>query len=455
MNPSVPDVSLLHYLQRLDPQLPVVTVSSSCWQGILISLFDLLIEQQIKAVVWLKLPPSLSSEIDRYLQSGNPEKVYRCQIRDEKSSSNPFSASYNLITVDLEASSHLKRECFVIVLSPVFSCLLIARQQTSVAGTEPNWQLGYYGDVNLINQVLQQLQQAIAITDTTPAEILTSVPVTVTPDNNPVWWQKLLLKQIQQTETLQKQVTQQEKNQQAIANLGDALQYNREVLGNLAQELKLPLTNMKTALRLLESMQSKREQRQRYIDLLQRECDRQSLLLTGLQELIQFTQNLSPAIDSNLKLDDLIPGIVSTYQPLAEEKGILLGYTIPASLPAVAIPEACLRQILLNLLSNSLKFTPSGGRIQVQATLKPENVEISVTDTGSGIETSDIPYIFQSFYKGRNAVGNASSGAGLGLTLVKYLITQWSGSIAVSGKVGKGTTFLLTLPILLEQQAKD
>jgi signal transduction histidine kinase len=453
MNPFVPDVSLLQCLQRLNPQLPVVTVSSSCWQGILISLFDLLIEQQIKAVIWLKLPLSTSwyDEIDRYLQSGNPEKVYLCQIREEKNSYTPFPATSKLISVDLEASSHLKRECFVIVLSPVFSCVLIAGQQTNVAGTEPNWHLGYYGDVNLINQVLQQLQQAIAITDTTPAEILTSVPVTLTANNNPLWWQNLLLKQIQQTETIQKQVTQQEKNQQAIANLNDALKYNREVLENLAQELKLPLTNMKTALRLLESMQSKREQRQRYIDLLQRECDRQSLLLTGLQELIQFTQNLSPAINRNLKLDDLIPGIVSTYQPLAEEKGILLGYTIPSSLPAVAIPEACLRQILLNLLSNSLKFTLNGGRIQVQATQKPENVEISITDTGSGIEAGDIPRIFQSFYKGRNAVGNASSGAGLGLTLVKYLTIQWGGSIAVNSRVGKGTTFLVTLPILLEQ----
>lgn len=452
MNPSVPDVSLLQYLQRLDPQLPVVTVSSPCWQGIVISLFDLLIEQRMKAIVWLKLPQSAAwyDEIDRYLQSGHPEKVYLCGIRDEKSSYPTFSATSTLITVDLEASSHLKRECFVIVLSSGFSCLLIARQQVSAAPMEPHWQLGYYGDVTVINQVLQQLHQAIAITDTTPEEILTSVPVTFTAGNNPLWWQNLLLKQIQQTDNLQKQVSQQQKNSQTIANLSDALKYNREVLGNLAQELKLPLTNMKTALRLLESMQSKREQRQRYIDLLQRECDRQSLLLTGLQELIQFTQNLSPTIDRNLKLDDLIPGIVSTYQPLAEEKGILLGYTIPAGLPAVAIPEACLRQILLNLLSNSLKFTPDSGRIQVQATLKPEKVEISISDTGTGIESSDIPYIFQSFYKGRNAVGSASSGAGLGLTLVKYLITQWSGSIAVNSKVGKGSNFVLTLPILTD-----
>jgi two-component system, OmpR family, phosphate regulon sensor histidine kinase PhoR len=450
MNPFVPDVSLLQYLQRLDPQLPVVTVSSSCWQGVLSSLLDLLSEPQIKAIVWLKLPRSMSwySEIDRYLQSGNPERVYLCSIRDEKTPSPPLSASPALINVDLEASSHLQREYFVIVLSPVFSCLLLARQQISTTATEQTWQLGYYGDVNLINQVLQHLQQAITITDTTPEEILTSVPVAFTPDNNPLWWQQLLLKQIQHTETLQKQVSQEENTAQKIASLADSLKYSREVLGSLTQELKLPLTNMKTALRLLDSMQSKREQRQRYIDLLQRECDRQSLLLTGLQEFIQFTQNLSPAINDHLKLDDLIPGIVSTYQPLAEEKGIVLGYTIAAGLPAVAIPEACLRQILLNLLSNSLKFTPKNGRIQVQASLKSEHLEISISDTGSGIEQGDIPYIFQSFYKGRNAVGSASSGAGLGLTLVKYLMTQWGGSIAINSKVGKGTICTLNLPII-------
>jgi two-component system phosphate regulon sensor histidine kinase PhoR len=448
MNPSASDLSLYQFLEGIEPDLSPLTVSLPTLQATVTALINLLIERKIAGNVWLKFPnaPWWKAEIDRYLQRGRAAKVYLCANRAEGAFV-PSVASSALIPVSLETNAHLQRECFAIVLATGFSCLLLAKEQTSSSGKGTNWQLLYGFEVSLINRVLKRIQQSITITDTTPEEVLS---VSAVVSSSPVAidvMQALLLQQIQQTESGQQQVKHSERSRETIDTLTESLAYSHEVLQNLIQELKLPLTNIKTALRLLDSMQSKREQRQRYIDLLQRECDRQSLLLTGLQEFIQFTQSLPTPVDCYLKLEDLIPGIVSTYQPLAEERGILLGYTIPPGFPAVACPESWLRQILLNLLSNSLKFTPSG-RVQVQANLKPEAVEITVSDTGIGIDPAEIPLIFRSFYKGRNAISHASNSAGLGLTIVQYLITRCGGAIAVTSKLNKGTTFKLTIPLI-------
>ena len=193
-------------------------------------------------------------------------------------------------------------------------------------------------------------------------------------------------------------------------------------------------------------MQSKREQRQRYLDLLQGECEKQNAILSAVQEFIQLDQ-LSLTPPHYPRLEDLIPGIVSTYQPLAEERGILLGYTIPAGFPLVACPEPWLRQILLNLLSNSLKFTNTNGRVYVQASLKQGKVELTISDTGKGIESSEIPKIFNSFYRGKHLSVTQANSAGLGLAVVKQLLTRCGGTIAVNSKLERGTTFVLTLPI--------
>jgi signal transduction histidine kinase len=233
----------------------------------------------------------------------------------------------------------------------------------------------------------------------------------------------------------------------ATGRLSPMIAFNEAFIQGFTRELSVPLTNLKTALRLLETMQHKREQRGRYIKMLQRDCNKQNALLSGVQNLIAINQPVTET-ELSVELEGVIPGIVSTYQPLAEEKGIFLGYTIAAGLPPVTCPLQWLRQILRNLIDNSLKFTPSKGRIQVQADLKNEMVILTVSDTGIGIASSDLPRIYQSFYQGRNATTEETSGVGLGLTLVKSLVEACGGAINVSSQLQKGTVFTLTLPII-------
>ncbi|MDV2998736.1 MAG: Adaptive-response sensory-kinase SasA [Chroococcopsis gigantea SAG 12.99] len=443
------DSPLYQLIQKINPALTSISVSSSTLKGVIHSLFDFLIQQQISPTVWVKLPNNSSwlVEVERYLQEGTADRLYLCSSSKELSYS--FS-SPQLTPIELEASSHLRKECFVIVYSPQFYCLILAHQIDKKQNDKAiNWRLVYTFNLEAIESFIKEIKQEITINDSTPEEILTTKVAMINgKEMNFRVVENLLLKQIEYTESLNKKINIQESAGETIENLTNSLNFKNDILTNLSQELKLPLTNIKTALRLLESLQSKREQRQRYIQLLQRECDRQNSVIVGLEEFLQFDRSLSSSVNPHPKLEDLIPGIVSTYQPLAEEKNIVLGYTIPAGFPPVSCPETWLRQMLQNLLNNSLKYTPRQGRINVQATLKQDKVELTISDTGIGIEPSELPKISQSFYKGRNPINGMNEGAGLGLTIVQNLITRCNGTMTINSKRGKGTTVILLLPVV-------
>jgi len=224
----------------------------------------------------------------------------------------------------------------------------------------------------------------------------------------------------------------------------------KELLINLVGELQPTLTNMKTALSLLLSPQIKKEQRQRYLELIQRECDRQNSLINGLQDLINIEESGEADLKEKVNLEELVPGVVSTYQPLAEEKGIMLGYTIPPGLPAVACSTTWVKQIIVNLLHNSLKFTPAKGRVFVQATQNQQYIAMTISDTGQGIPQNDIPKIFNSFYRGKTTRTEDPASAGLGLTIVQKILKNCGGSISVTSSRGNGSTFTVLLPIAIE-----
>ena len=300
----------------------------------------------------------------------------------------------------------------------------------------------------VIDRVLQELKQMVTILDSTPEELTANAVLTFP---FPSQIQTSLLTSLFQHQL--KQLVAPATPMIPMREIESKLKPSHELFGsdddflmNMTREMGVPLTNMKTALRLLDSMQNKREQRQRYLDLLKRECDRQNLLITGLQEFIQLNHPLDEK-DKTVRLEDSVPGIVSTYQAIAEEKGVSLGYTIPAGFPAINCPNAWLRLILHHLLHNSLKFTKAEGRIYVQSALKGQTIELVISDTGVGIDNSDIPHVFESFYRGRNAISPELAGAGLGLAIVKQLVQRCGASISVNSYLGKGTTFRILFPV--------
>jgi two-component system, OmpR family, phosphate regulon sensor histidine kinase PhoR len=222
--------------------------------------------------------------------------------------------------------------------------------------------------------------------------------------------------------------------------------FKDESIDHLMQELSAPISNIKTALKLLESPVLKPPQRQRYLELIRRECERQNSLINGASRLLALERERARSGIEAIQLSQILPGIISTYQPLAEEKGVRLGYTIPDNLPIIYCVEMWLRQIAIELLHNGIKYTPQGGQVFVRATVRGDDVCLEFKDTGIGILPTEISKIFDRFYRGRNTADEHDRGAGLGLTIVKNILVRSGGSISVISEIGGGSKFRVLLP---------
>ncbi|MEL6762974.1 MAG: HAMP domain-containing sensor histidine kinase [Cyanobacteria bacterium J06607_6] len=181
--------------------------------------------------------------------------------------------------------------------------------------------------------------------------------------------------------------------------------------------------------------------------MISRECDRQVNLIKGVLELLQIERTLTTEPSAPVMLFDILPGVVSTYQPLAQEKGIRLAYTVPNTLPAIDCPENWVRQIVIHLLSNSIRFTNPGGEVWVTAQANEDDtLLINIRDTGIGIPQNELPHVFNHFYRGRQNT-TEEEGAGLGLAIVQQLLLQCGGHISVESQPEVGTHFKVKLPL--------
>ncbi|MDP8965047.1 MAG: ATP-binding protein [Cyanobacteriota bacterium] len=448
--PSTSDLSLYQLaLDALASPEPL-TISSTTLKSLVEALIDVLIEEKIPATVWVKLPPiqGWQAQLKRYQQqSGVPQTIYLCGcLGDELGEETDVNDDSQFVPVQLAAGSILKQEYFLLILCKQFSSLIVAYQPEPavLSQSQPLLALCTF-ERQVIQQVLEGIRGVITEANTTSKELLekweTLFSLSSASDEKTLLSQ-LLIKQLQRTEALFQSATT------------DNLRHQEELLKRAAQELRTPLTNMKTALKLLDSAQLKPIQRQRYMQLLNTECDRQNSLITGLLELVQLESDPQPTVMRSVQLVDIVPGVVSTYQPLAQEKGIQLGYTVPVGLPSVSCLESWLRQIVINLLHNSLKFTPTGGQVRVKVTLQGEYVQLAVSDTGIGIATSELSKIFDSFYRGRPTTAE-NTGAGLGLTIVQKLLIRCGGSIAVTSSLGEGANFKVLLPVASPTSGKS
>jgi two-component system, OmpR family, phosphate regulon sensor histidine kinase PhoR len=216
---------------------------------------------------------------------------------------------------------------------------------------------------------------------------------------------------------------------------------------DLLRQFRAPITTIKTALSLLESSDLKPQQRRKYLDMIRAECDRQQTLLDGSVELLAVEKYQLD--DSSCQIGEVLPGVISNYQHIAIEQGITISFKIPPGLPSVKCPEAWLKQITRNLLENSVKFTASSGAIVIQAALQGDLLQLEFRDNGMGIQSADLPRIFDRFYRGRNQpAGQPVLGAGVGLTIVQKILWRCGGSISVVSQTNTGSRFRVLLPTI-------
>jgi signal transduction histidine kinase len=182
-----------------------------------------------------------------------------------------------------------------------------------------------------------------------------------------------------------------------------------------------------------------------------------SMMERNTQNLIELVNDLLDAsklesgtmrLDlSTIELRGLIDELRQQMQPLAAEKEIALEVSVPDGLPTLRADRAKLRRVLVNLVSNALKFTPRGGRVSLSAADEGARVRVSVADTGVGIPEEDLRDIFDKYAQARSRATRSEKGTGLGLYITRQLVELHGGHIEVHSEVGRGSTFSFTIPV--------
>lgn len=231
---------------------------------------------------------------------------------------------------------------------------------------------------------------------------------------------------------------------QMSADLAHASALRRQMTADIAHDLRTPLSvilGYTEALRdgklppdqeMFETVHTEAQHLQRLVD------DLRTLSLADAGELPLTRQTLAP--------QQLLERAAAAYRAQALERNIALEVEATLRLPAIEVDPERMAQVLGNLISNALRYTPSGGRITLTATGRDSTVMLQVRDSGMGIAPDDLPYVFERFYRGDESRRRDDGSSGLGLAIAKSLVEAHGGAIAVASAPGQGTTFTITLP---------
>ncbi|MHC1595755.1 MAG: PAS domain-containing sensor histidine kinase, partial [Candidatus Syntropharchaeales archaeon] len=235
----------------------------------------------------------------------------------------------------------------------------------------------------------------------------------------------------------------------AYADLKELDELKTQFFSNVSHELKTPLTVIKAHLKFLKSgkLGDLTAQMKHSIDVA-------SMEVVDLEDLIGMILDLARLDSGKLKLDlvetvitDLAEDIVERMRKNAEERGQKLILDVNGEIPERAIDPKRMKQVLMNLVSNSIKYNPESTTTTIKIYTDSKNIIIDVIDDGVGIEKKDLEKIFDRFYQVDGSSTRSGSGTGIGLSIVKELVELHGGNITVESEVGAGSTFRVSLPM--------
>ena len=213
-----------------------------------------------------------------------------------------------------------------------------------------------------------------------------------------------------------------------------------------SHELRTPVAIVRTT---AELALSKPRQSAEYVKALEgvlKESERASSLIEGLMELVRADAGAEGVASVALDLSDALREACAEIQVLADAAQLRLATDIPPEFPAHG-DAAALRRLFLILLDNAVKYTPPGGEIHVSLSRSEGAAAVEVRDTGVGIAAEDLPHIFERFYRAAQDRSRSTGGAGLGLSIAKWIAARHGGQIAVESEPGRGAAFRVLLPL--------
>jgi len=220
-----------------------------------------------------------------------------------------------------------------------------------------------------------------------------------------------------------------------------------EFLANLSHELRTPLNAIVGYAQMLKQGALADEKRGRAYDVLEKNA-------TTLMQIVEDVLDISRIVTGKIRLTlqpmalgPLLQQSVDTVQPAADAKGVRLRLTRDETADVVVADAARLQQVFWNLLSNAVKFTPREGRIDVRVSSGDGTCQVTIRDTGVGIDPGFLPYIFERFRQGDTRYGRENGGLGLGLAIARQIVEMHGGTIDASSEgPGAGAVFRVSLP---------
>lgn len=222
---------------------------------------------------------------------------------------------------------------------------------------------------------------------------------------------------------------------------------------NLAHDIRTPLTLIKAPLNEIGE-EPLSENGRTALDLAQRNTDKLQNMVTQLLDFQKIEREVMSLQTEETPINRFVFNAISNFEPLARERGISLHTLLPDEETACYIDRRKLTIILDNLLSNSIKYSTEGGNVWIKSHIDNGMLSLEIIDDGIGISEHDQSKLFNRFYRGENAINSKETGSGIGLLLTKKMTKLHKGTIEFSSCEGRGTTFLIRLPIRRENYSK-
>jgi two-component system phosphate regulon sensor histidine kinase PhoR len=219
----------------------------------------------------------------------------------------------------------------------------------------------------------------------------------------------------------------------------------KEFVANVSHELKTPLTSIKGFIEtLLDGAFDERETVTKFLTIINQETDRLNNLIADLLDISRLESRQTDLNKRLFHIDKLIDEIILTVEGRLKEKRLELTRDIQADV--VEGDEDLLREVIINLLDNAIKYTPEGGKIFIGTNQNKERFQFVIEDNGIGIPEKSVPRLFERFYRVDKGRSRALGGTGLGLSIVKHIIDRHGGKVTVESKLAKGSRFSFTIP---------
>ena len=224
-------------------------------------------------------------------------------------------------------------------------------------------------------------------------------------------------------------------------------QMRADLIAWIGHDLQTPLASVRAILEALsDEVVSDPETVKRYLNTAQRDVRSLSSLIDDLFQMAQLNAGGLPLDRANSSLADLVSDTLESFTELAARGQVKLEGSVDANVDPVNMDTQRIGRVLKNLIGNAIRHTPSQGEVKVQVQRTSRGVEVSVSDTGEGIRSEDLPHIFESFYRGEKSRSRNTGGSGLGLAISRGIVHAHGGELTVESEPGRGSAFKFFIP---------